>query len=351
LRVFSFIILSFLVLFTTCVEPVNVDLGEPIKRLVVDGMITTKPGPYTVRLSTTAKYTTGTDGANFVVRGATVTISDDTGYSEQLAEVSAGTYRTRENGIQGQVGRTYTLHIETEGQQYQSKPELLRTTTGVENIYTEYNEEAPGIEEGFYVYIDTQDPAQSEDFYRWTWIHYEREQYCFREIVPPNTEFIILPCCGDCWNIIKCNGCVNIASDVYNNGSMISRQLLDIVPYNSRSKYFLYYEQHSLSRDAYKFWKGLEQQANNVGGIFDAPPSIIRGNMYNVADEEDIVLGFFGASDVKPGYINIDRSGIPKPPSNPPIILVPPSGGPPLPCYPCIESNGRTAVTPPFWQN
>ncbi|QHT67680.1 DUF4249 domain-containing protein [Rhodocytophaga rosea] len=349
-RLSIFLILS-LLLFTTCVEPVNVNLGEPVKRLVVDGMITTKPGPYTIKLTTTAKYSVSSEGTNFLLKGATVRISDDTGYNEQLTEVSSGIYRTNANGIQGQVGRTYTLHIETEGKQYQSVPELLRATTGVENVSVEFKYEAPGVKEGFYVYVDTKDPVETEDFYRWNWVHYARETICFNDIVPPGTQPTVLDCCGNCWNIYGCNGCVNIASDVYANGTTISRQLLAIAPYTSRSKYFLYYEQFSLSKDAYKFWKGLDQQINNVGGIFDAPPAIIRGNMFNVADEDEIVLGFFGASDVKPGFVNIDRSGIPKPPNEPPPVMRPPLSGPPPPCYPCIESIIRTPNTPPLWQD
>lgn len=349
-RLFVLYIFS-LLLLTTCVEPVNVDLGEPVKRLVVDGLITTKPGPYSVRLTNTAKYTSSSEGTNFVVRGAKVTLSDDTGYTEQLTEVSAGTYQTSANGIQGQIGRTYTLHIETEGKQYESRPELLRPTTGADKVYAEFKEEAPGVEEGFYVYLDTQDPVQTEDFYRWNWVHYVRENICFNEIIPPSTQPTVLDCCGNCWNIIRCNGCVNIASDTYSNGTTISRQLLAIVPYTSRSKYFLYYEQLSLSRDAFKFWRGLEQQTNNVGGIFDAPPSIIRGNIFNVNDDTEVVLGLFGASDVKPGFINVDRSGIVKPPTSPPPVIRPPLNGPPPPCYPCMESVIRTANTPPLWQD
>lgn len=349
-RLFVLYIFS-LLLLTTCVEPVNVDLGEPVKRLVVDGLITTKPGPYTVRLSTTAKYTTGSEGTNFLVKGANVRISDDTGYIETLTEISPGIYRTAQDGMQGQVGRTYTLYIESEGKQYQSRPELLRATSGVENVYAEFKYGSPGVEEGFYVYIDTKDPANTEDFYRWNWTHYMREQYCFNEIVYPSNVLVVLDCCTQCWNIYRCNSCVNIASDIYSNGSTISGQLIAIVPYTSRAKYFLYIEQFSLSREAYKFWRGLEGQINNVGGIFDAPPSIIRGNIFNVNDAEDIALGYFGASDVKPTFINVDRGSIVKEPSGPPPFEKPPVNGPPPPCYPCLESALRTANTPPLWQD
>lgn len=347
-----YILLIPVILLTTCVQKIGVDLPEASEKLVVDGLISTMPGPYTVKLTKTAEYTTGSDGTNFLVRGARVRISDDAGNSEELVEVSQGIYKTSVGGIQGQAGRIYTLFIETAtGEKYQSRPELLKPTPAIENIYYEFVEEAPGIEEGFYVYMDIRDPAPTEDYYRWNWVHYNRLQYCFNETVPPSTTPTILSCCGDCWDIQRCNGCVNVASDRLVNGAMISRQLLTIVPYTARSKYFLYYEQHSLTRDAYKFWKALEEQSKNVGGIFDKPPATVRGNMYNVEDEEEIVLGYFGVSDIKPNGIQIDRSKVVKNPSGPPPVIQPPASGPPPPCFPCYESIIRTGITPPFWED
>jgi hypothetical protein len=336
---------------TTCVERIGVELPDASDKLVVDGLISTKPGPYTVKLTKTAKYQTGSDGTNLLVRGAKVRISDDAGNSEDLIEESQGIYRTRPNGIQGQTGKTYTLSIETaEGKKYQSQPELLKPTPQIENVYYEFKEGVTGVEEGFYVYMDIQDPGETEDYYRWDWTHYNRLQFCFNETVPPALVPTILNCCEDCWEIQKCNGCVNVASDRLANGSTISRQLLTIVPYSSRSKYFLYYEQQSLTRDAYKFWKSLEEQSKNVGGIFDKPPATVRGNMFSITDEEEPVLGYFGASAIRQGAIVVDRSGISKNPSGPPPVILPPSSGPPPPCFPCMESTLRTRLTPPFWQ-
>jgi hypothetical protein len=250
------------------------------------------------------------------------------------------------------VGRTYTLYIETaEGKKYQSRPELLKATPGVDSIYYEFVEASPGVEEGFYVYVDTRDPADTEDYYRWNWVHYAKLIYCFNEIPPGATEPVVLDCCGDCWDIQRCNGCINIASDRLANGSTISRQLLTIVPYSSRSKYFLYYEQQSLSRDAYKFWKALEEQSKNVGGIFDKPPATVRGNMFSLNDENEVVLGYFGASDIKPESILVDRSTVAKNPSGLLPVVPPPSSGPPPPCYPCQEGLLRTSQRPPLWQN
>jgi len=345
-----FLLLIPVLLLTTCVQKIGVELPDASEKLVVDGLISTLPGPYTVKLTKTAKYTEGSEGTNFLVSGARVSITDDAGNREDLIEEDLGIYKTQQGGLQGQAGRTYSLSIETaEGKKYQSQPELLKPTTGVENIYYEFVEGAPGKEEGFYVYIDTKDPAATEDYYRWSWVHYEPLVYCFNEMVPPSTTPTVLTCCTNCWEIRRCYGCVNISSDKLVNGSMISRQLLAIVPYTARSKYFLYYEQQSLSREGYKFWKSLEEQSKNVGGIFDKPPASVRGNMSNVADADEIVLGYFGASDIKPGAIRVDRSTVVKNPASPPPIN-PPSSGPPPPCYPCYESSLRTGITPPLWE-
>jgi hypothetical protein len=130
---------------------------------------------------------------------------------------------------------------------------------------------------------------------------------------------------------------------------MLSRQLLTVVPYSSKSKYFLYYEQQSLTRDAFKFWKSLEEQSKNVGGIFDKPLPRCGAISFSLLDEDEVVLGYFGASDIKPASIQVDRSGIPRNPSGPPAVVPPASTGPPPPCYPCQESLLRTRITPPLW--
>ncbi len=342
------ILLFLTFLLTTCVEEIGVDLPDASEKLVVDGLISTLPGPYTIKLTTAAKYSTGSEGVNLLIGGAKVSISDDAGNREELVEESGGIYKTSAGGLQGQIGRTYTLQIETaQGKKYQSKPELLKPTTGVENIYYEFVNGSPGIEEGFYVYVDTKDPVDTEEYYRWNWVNYTPEVYCrIDEITGFGNN-----CCSNCWKISSCNGCVNIASDRLSNGNTISRQLLAIVPYTSTSKYFLYYEQQSLTREAYKFWKSLEEQSKNVGGIFDKPPATVRGNIFNVADEDEIVLGYFGASDIKPAAINVNRTGVQKNPSGEPFIQPPPSGVFPPPCFPCEEGAARTKITPPFWQN
>jgi hypothetical protein len=97
--------LPLLLLLATCIDPVGVSLDEPVPHLVVDGLITSAPGPYTVKLTNTARYSTGSEGTNILVTGAKVSITDDTGNNEILEENSIGIYTTKADGIQGLTGK------------------------------------------------------------------------------------------------------------------------------------------------------------------------------------------------------------------------------------------------------
>ena len=57
-------------------------------------------------------------------------------------------------------------------------------------------------------------------------------------------------------------------------------------------------EQHSLTTEAYQFFKLLKDQASINGDIFDPPPATLRGNMINLTDPDENVIGYFRASDV-----------------------------------------------------
>ncbi len=111
---FKIVLAAGILSFAACEKVVNIDLNSASPKVVVEGNITNEPGPYSIKLSSTANYYE----ANVFppVTGATVTISDDAGNSEILKEVIPGTYQTAH--IQGVPGRTYTMNINSNGNQF-----------------------------------------------------------------------------------------------------------------------------------------------------------------------------------------------------------------------------------------
>ncbi|WP_229365746.1 DUF4249 domain-containing protein [Fibrisoma montanum] len=340
----------------TCVTPYQPEVKSIPRAVVVEGLITDQPGPYSVNLTYTSDYTNV--ALNLRVSGAQVAIVDDQGRRQSLRELGTGSgiYQTPAD-YRGQTGRTYRLEFTTaDGKRYQSKPELLKAAPKIDSIYAEYSESPiPGtlaFDKGFNIYVDTRDPATTGDYYRWRWTHYEPISICSIRQVPnsnPGVEYSY-PCCSECWDIVRCygNACINVATDALINGRAISRQLILRAPYESTSKYYVEIEQQTLSREAYNFWSRVDKLTNSNGGIFDAAPAGIQGNVVCVSNPDEPVYGFFGASGASLVPYTLNRGGIsstpnirPTPPPFPP--------GPPPPCTVCEESQYRTPTKPRWW--
>lgn len=68
--------------------------------------------------------------------------------------------------------------------------------------------------------------------------------------------------------------------------------------------------QHSLTEEAYNFFRIMEQQKETTGTVLDPPPAEVKGNMFNVDDENEQVIGFFDASAVSVKEVTILRENI-----------------------------------------
>ena len=53
-----------------------------------------------------------------------------------------------------------------------------------------------------------------------------------------------------------------------------------------------------VGKDADTFWESLKQLTEAEGTLFDLPPAKVRGNIFNVDDPEEVVLGFFEVAAV-----------------------------------------------------
>ncbi|NUO01288.1 MAG: DUF4249 domain-containing protein [Saprospiraceae bacterium] len=347
------LLLVLLASLNACIDPIDTGTEDIVPKLVVDGQITNLPGPYTVKLGQSEPY----DNASLTrpVANATVFIMDDEGSRFDLTETSRGTYRTDSVSFQGMPGRTYTLHILTEnGKEYQSQPQFLQASPPVDTIFSRFVEEvsAEGIARDYFeVYLKTRDTPGERNFYRWKWAHYESLKYC-KQTYAPDTENginyrLYSFCCEPCWKISKCNNCIDLANDQFTDGRTIER-LITTIPYDSKDDYFMIIEQHALQERAYRFWNSVVGQTNNTGGIFDNPPASIPGNIANINDAEEQVLGLFTAIGVTRKSVYIKRDYVLKPPpqDNSGIgvqILLSPV------CEPCQEGIVRTAIRPPGW--
>lgn len=334
-------------LLSQCVTNYDPKITENTPKLVVDGLITNQPGPYKIRLQYSYPYTNQTSVS--AIGGATVTISDDQGTVEKLIDRGQGLYETSATGIRGIVGRKYQISIKTpDGKTYVSTPEMLKAVAEFGKFYTEYQEvNSLTVKGQFNMFLDVKDPGTPNDYYRWKWTHYEQLEYCLQTVTTTPAGIIATrnKCCDPCWKIEACNGCILLANDRLTNGQTITRVPLGKIPYDDVSSYFVLFEQYSLTQEAYLFWKGIDSQINNSGGIFDLPAATVIGNVACTSHPEEQVLGYFGASSVVYKSIHVPRNTPRAQPYNKEFY----KWSDLISCYRCQEGPYRTQKAPTGW--
>lgn len=272
--------------------------------LVVEGLVTTDSTPYTVKLSYSGKYisTVTLDTNQIFINDAKVVIKDDAGDSTTCNLASPGTYQSSNNSFIGTVGRSYTLLIYlSNGKTYISSVEKINPVPAIDSISVVYD--STYITDirptQFIVSVNVNDPASTQNYYRWTATAYVPRKswgdscnYPFPECGSPYS----CTCFAECEQFTTSSE-VNVLSDEFIRGKEFSQPAF-YSPIYWFGKHFVEIKQYSLNEDIYAFWLQYLQQTNETGGILDPLPSSLLGNIHNTTDSNDVALGYFETSAV-----------------------------------------------------
>ena len=309
------LILSGILLLNSCVEKYWPDLGDKYEKLlVVDGIITNQPGPYTIRLSYSSELRLIKQNA---VQGCAVIISDNNGYSEILNELEPGKYVTTNPAFQGVVGRQYKLTIHTPSEQtYESDFQELKNTVGIDSVYAklEYKPNPDDDHElaGYQFYVSSEASTQDTNYYFWRMEQtYEfNPNYRIRYIFDGQYHAIPHPApYYTCWKTEPVNKIITY-NTLQLNEPVIRDLPLHFVTTETKElsvKYTVLVSQLTLTREAYSYWSSLQDQDAGQGTLYDKQPYQIRGNISNVSDPNEPVLGYFFAAGSDEKRIFVDR--------------------------------------------
>ncbi|MBD8388802.1 DUF4249 domain-containing protein [Dysgonomonas sp. BGC7] len=121
IKIYIQIILAVLLVpvFTSCEKEIDVDLRSIPPRIQIEGIVKQNQLA-TVRISQTVDFD---DNSGYpFLKGAIVTISDDTGNSEVLTQDATGWYMSE--NIKGEEGRTYHMSVVYDGKEYTSTSKM-----------------------------------------------------------------------------------------------------------------------------------------------------------------------------------------------------------------------------------
>ena len=287
--------LSFLCLvLVSCIKQVDTALRNEKPILVVEGNITTDTLPYTVRLSYSGQVTYADSIPDqYLVKDASVIISDEQGNSTPLVYTHQGIYQTTDPAYIGKVGSSYHVTVVLkDGKKFVSTPEKIKTPVPIDGISVQfYNHWNFNVPSRMDVYINTKDPAAEENYYRWT----------FSTWIGRQTRGV--PCGFGCLEYEFCyqhfiDNEVRILSDASINGNSITSQKVGYCYIYTYLNPAIDIGQVSLTREAYQFWQRYQDQQTRTGGILDPLPAAIKGNVYNSANINEYALGYFSAAAV-----------------------------------------------------
>jgi hypothetical protein len=321
-KIFYFVLPALILL--SCVEQYSVPIRAEQAQLVVDGGISTTAPPYKIKLTYSGVFDyANTIPADLVESKAIVTATDDKGQSTTFKYLGLGNYQSQNMQFRGQVGRTYSVKIVLpDGRTFQSKPETVPNVVPIKKVYGEFvpnlfvrtenkqisfgsnysiTEKYPAEPDGptgYRIYLDTDDPAGQTNYYRWVGTSVTRRQTtgydCGMFTICDNTCF--LP--ADHLDL-------NILSDQLIDGNSLKKKPLFLVPVFATGILYIEVNQLNYTREAFLFWKSYQEQLTRTGSILDPLPAPIQGNVYNVANPNELALGYFSATASYKKRLNI----------------------------------------------
>ncbi|MBS1947058.1 MAG: DUF4249 domain-containing protein [Bacteroidetes bacterium] len=286
-----------------CIKKISPPIRESNPILVVEGIITTQPPPYSIKLSYSGHFTTSyIDSTQIFINDAKVTIADDNGDSSVCKLTSQGNYQSNDSNFIGIVGHTYTLKVYlANGKTYISKPETILPVSAIDSVSVVYDSST--IENvrpnQFIVSAHSLDPGDKKNYYRWTSSGYFPRKSWGEPCVPfgPScADPYMCTCYALCEQYVE-DTKIDVLSDKLIDGREINQPVFSS-PIYWYGKHFIEIKEYSLTEAAYSFWEQYLGQTSRTGGILDPLPAPLLGNVYNQADRNDIALGLFSASDV-----------------------------------------------------
>lgn len=160
--------LLMLVALFSCQKVVVLDLNTAEPVIVIEGNITSDPGPQTVYISTSGDFYTA-EGIE-PIGDATVIITDTTGLTDTLEMYTPGIYYTF--NLTGKEGMKYDLQVMHNGEVYKGT-ETLPMEKKIDSLWFVVNEGLFGDgglnEDGdttYNIFCRFQDPEETLDYYR-----------------------------------------------------------------------------------------------------------------------------------------------------------------------------------------
>ncbi|MDB4438905.1 DUF4249 domain-containing protein [bacterium] len=283
---------TFLILFSSCEDVIDVTLPESESQIVVDAWLTNLEGRQVIKLTTTQPYFDNTLAEG--IDNAIINISNNNGTNFSFTSEGNGVYTHALTAEQtfGEVGDEFTLDINVNNQNLTSTT-LLNDVPAIDSLSQEFKENEPFVDDGIYCEFFARDLLGLGNSY---WIKSFKNDTFLNRPSEINIAFdASFDAGGEVDNLIFIPP---IRDNINPNDDDGGR-----IPWIQGDK--LRVEIHSISNMAFSFLETTRDQLlNSQSGIFASPLANTRGNIINETND-DIILGVFNIAQVSSRELEI----------------------------------------------
>lgn len=261
--------IALVLLLTGCQKIINVDLNDASPRIVIEGLITDRPGPYTITISKSGSFFNQPDLP--FVSDAVVIITDNVGSTDSLKEVEPGVYLA--SCTVGVPGRSYTLKVISENIEY----------SGSTTMFNHVEIDSLILSKSTAQHFDYGDNSKDE---------IDAEIDCYFSDPPEKNFYRIRVFDND---TLRADN-YRLFDDQYTNGQVIGLRVA-----RAKADHTYRVELYSLDNLTFGFYRTLEDLVHS-NPVFGSTPANPTTNLSNGA------LGYFGACAVSSQIIFITDS-------------------------------------------
>jgi Domain of unknown function (DUF4249) len=201
------------------------------------------------------------------------------------------------NGYRGKPGGTYYIEIKlSDGSVYRSQPAVMPAPLASGDMMAEGTiDDTTLTSQRKFVEISQRNTVPDNSTYhlRWNIFRVYHMQQFFGDPVPPKTQTF-------CFVHEFFNQQNVLLGRYQNNGGQTFQQQLARLPLDRKFAVLTYFTaiQYSITPEAYRYWQQVDLVANPQGTVFDAPPAVVKGNLYKQGDANESPLGYFEVASV-----------------------------------------------------
>lgn len=267
--------------------------------LVVEGLINITDSTY-IKLSRTVNISSASTTKPELK--AIVTIESNKGTSYALAELGNGTYAAPPLNLSN--ANQYRIRIKTaNGEQYLSDFGDTKASPPIDSLTFKTSTNLK-------IYVNTHDPNNATRYYRWDFTEaWEFHPSFNSQYISDGLHIILRTPAQQIWDCYTGDGSSNItlATTTQLSQDVVTQQLVNTVDSSAEKisvKYTILVKQYALTQDAYNYWTLLKKNTEQLGSIFDSQPSASIGNIHNVNNPAEPVIGYISAGTVTSSRIS-----------------------------------------------